>query len=760
MSITRPFNGVSHFTRIAALGVFVTLMFGGILTRLFQLQVVRTSLYADIAKSQHFGAITLPARRGEILVRDTHSGELSKLATNTTLDLLYVDPLVAEDKVGIAKILAPLLFTRDEYQQCLVKPAECQYSVLQDEYGEDFSTTEPVWKLGQSAASASAANDERHFKDYDYLVDEVAAQILRKISKLEVDFVILRRDAEPDLVAQALNAGIPGLFTDPKRFLIYADPTLIPENQFAEAAEKTAELLGQPVADLKKALTRRKVRYVFLKNKLDPDVSRKIRSLNLRGVVLLPEHWRYYPEGGLASNLVGFLSREGQGQYGIEGYFNTDLEGKKGRIYAESDPFGRQITVGQSEIVNAVDGDTVVLTIDRIVQKKVEEILSEAVKEFKADSGQVVILNPFTGAIVAMANAPSFDPNQFGEAFTLRTLGVHEEIPKTVPVFRRDEKSRYVPATEEDLKNPLIEKFVYENLFGPGVFKNKAVSEYYEPGSVFKPLIMSIALDSREVDPQTWYMDDGPLHIDEFEIKNSLNRYYGKTTMTQVLEKSLNTGMAFVAKKLGKQLMYKYLTDFGFGQYTDIRLEGEVKGRLDHFKQWSKAQLLTTAFGQGIVVTPLQMAAAWSAMANGGKLMQPYIVDTVLKNGQPVKTDPQVLNRVMSEETSSVITSMLVNVVKNGLGHRADMPGYLVAGKTGTSQIAGPNGKYETGDGAYITSFAGYFPALKPQFVMLVKFDRPRIGDNTWGENTAAPTFRRVAEFLVDYYNIPPETSG
>ncbi|MFH1012784.1 MAG: penicillin-binding protein 2, partial [Candidatus Peregrinibacteria bacterium] len=701
----------------------------------------------------------LPARRGEILVRDTHSGELSKLATNTTLDLLYVDPFVADDKVGIAKALAPLLFTHEDYQACMDAPTECQYSVIEEDPLGRFLTTQPVWDLGITDG-VSVDNTRTSFKSYSALVDEVSANILRKISKLEVDFVILKRDAETDLMAEVINERLPGVFADPKRFMIYADPTLIPETRVQEVAQRLSGHLGETTASLEKQLARRKVRYVFLKNQLDPEISRQIRELELKGVVLLPEHWRFYPESSLASHLVGFINRDGIGQYGTEGYFNVELEGKKGAIIAGSDPFGRQITVGDSQIVNAVDGDTLVLTIDRIIQKEVEKILAESVETFRADSGQVVIMDPFTGAIIAMANYPTFNPNQFNEAFTLRPLKPGEEIYSTIPVFVRDEKGVYLPATEEDMENKTIEKFIYENKFGPGVFKNKVISEFYEPGSVFKPIVMSIALDAKEVEPSTTFVDDGPLKIDEFEIKNSDNVYHGKTNMVQVLEKSLNTGMSFVAKKLGKRLMHQYLKDFGFGEYTNIKLEGETNGRLDYYKRWSKAQLLTTSFGQGIVITPLQMITAWSALANGGKLMQPYIVDTVVKENEVIKTEPKVIQRVISEETSSIITSMLISAIRGGHGRLVIIPGYPIAGKTGTAQIAGKNGKYEVGEGSVITSFAGYMPALKPKFVMLVKFDRPRIGENTWGVNTAAPTFRRIAEFLVDYYNLPAESGA
>jgi len=748
-------NGNSSQTgRILLLAVFASVLFVVIIGRLFQLQVVRHDEYSEIARNQHFGSITLQAKRGEILVRDTHSGELSKLATNTTLDLVYVDPMVTENKVEVAKTLAPLLFTRKEYEACLDTPDDCPEDIEDEPALDSFVPVETLWTIDGSKEVEMPPQDIE-FKTYSKMIDEVAAQILRKISKSEVDFIVLKRDVDQNLMADVVNENLPGIFVDVKQFMIYGDPTLIPENRLKDISKILASHLKELPGDLEQKLSRRKVRYVFLKNQLEPEISRKIKELSIKGVVLIPEHWRFYPENSLAAHVTGFLNRDTIGQYGIEGYFNTELEGQKGTIYAERDPLGRQITVGDSQIVNAVDGETVILTIDRIVQKKVEEILAEAVEHYKADSGQVLIMDPFSGAIIVMANYPNFDPNEYTDVFILRSLEKDELVEKTVPVFKLNEKNRYVPVTDEDLFNEEVQKYIYENKFGPAVFKNKIVSEYYEPGSVFKPIIMAIALDAKEVEPQTTFIDDGPLEIDDFEIKNADGKYRDKTSMLEVIAYSMNTGMGFVAKKLGKQLMYQYLIDFGFGDYTNIRLEGETKGNVDYYKRWSKAQLLTTSFGQGIVVTPLQLLAAWAALANGGKLLQPYIIENIIHEDGVEQTESQVIKRVISEETSSIITSMLVNSVRVGVAKPADIPGYLIAGKTGTSQVAGDDGKYETGDGSTITSFAGYAPALEPKFVMLVKFDRPRYGaDSTWGATTAAPTFKKITEFLMDYYNI------
>ena len=583
-----------------------------------------------------------------------------------------------------------------------------------------------------------------------------------------MNFVVLWRDADEDLIADIKNEELDGVYINDETFLIYADPTLISAKELDETARILANHLKKPATEIKAQLSPRDVRYVFIKNKLSPDTSQKIKALispegeneiGLKGVVLIPEHWRYYPEGNLASQVIGYMDRNNFGQYGIEGYMNSELEGKKGSIISESDPSGRQITVGETEIIEAVDGDSIVLTIDRIVQREVEEIIAQKVEEFGADSGQVIVMDPHTGAIIAMANAPSFDPNNYADSLKMVKL-TQEEVEKsyrTTRLFKKNEKNKYVDIEEEDKENEEVQKYAYENRLGNGVFKNRTVSEYYEPGSVFKPLIMAMALDANEVSPETTFNDTGPIKSDIYFIKNSDEVYHGITTMTQVLEKSLNTGMIRVSQKLGMKLMYKYLKDYGFAEYTNIKLADEEPAYLKYYGDWSETDQFNISFGQGIVVTPLQLITAWSVLANGGKLVEPHIVNAVIRDDQVIETEPEVVHRVISQETATIISSMLVNVIKNGHGYRADIEGHLIAGKTGTAQIAGPGG-FETGIGSTTTTFMGYFPALEPEYVVLVKFDRPRAfgEEDTWASNTAAPTFKEVVKFLIDYYKIEP----
>jgi cell division protein FtsI/penicillin-binding protein 2 len=298
----------------------------------------------------------------------------------------------------------------------------------------------------------------------------------------------------------------------------------------------------------------------------------------------------------------------------------------------------------------------------------------------------------------------------------------------------------------------------FDNNIGVGAYLNRNIQEIYEPGSVLKPVTMAIALDQGEVTPDDTYDDEEPVEVDEYTIRNALNIYYGTVTMTECLEYSVNTCMTTVSTKLGKKLFHRMLTRFGLGRITGIELEDELPGDIMPWRKWSNALLATSAYGQGISSTPLQVVTAFAALANGGKLMRPTIIDSVIKNDGTVdKNIPVIVDQVITPETSATITAMLMSAVTNGYAKTAKVPGYRIAGKTGTSQIAGPGSKYETGTGSSLTSFAGYAPLDHPRFVVLVKFDRPRAKDVEYGSKSAAPVFKEIATFLFKYYGIPPD---
>lgn len=473
-------------------------------------------------------------------------------------------------------------------------------------------------------------------------------------------------------------------------------------------AAKLAEVLELSIEEIKPKMEGGGS-YAAIKKQVSDEQAARVKALGLTGIYLEPEVVRYYPGQKLAAHVLGFLGFRGKervGQYGIEGNFNAELAGSPGIVGIETDSAGRWITFASRNLAPAVDGKDIYLTIDGAIQYKAQEVLSKTVAEHGATGGSVVILNPKTGAVMAMANHPDFDPNNYGAVPSL---------------------SNYI---------------------------NTAMSLDYEPGSIFKPITMAAAINEKKITPDTVYEDLGVVEMDEFKIRNSDGQAHGMQTMTQVLEKSLNTGMIFVEQKLGHSKFRDYVYKFGFGKKTGIELPNEILGNLDNLEKKGDIFFATSSYGQGHTVTPLQVTTAFTALANAGKLMKPHVVHKIVHgDGREEITEPEVVEQVVSASTAAQVTAMLVNVVENGHGKRAGVPGYYIAGKTGTAQVPYKDrAGYEPGK--TIGSFVGYGPVDNPQFVMLVRIDNPQ--GVRFAESTAAPAFGEIAAFILNYLQIQP----
>jgi cell division protein FtsI/penicillin-binding protein 2 len=427
------------------------------------------------------------------------------------------------------------------------------------------------------------------------------------------------------------------------------------------------------------------------------------------GVVVQDEQVREYPEGTLAAHVLGYVGYQGQersGKYGIEGNFNAQLEGTSGWFSGEKDAKGNLIGVSNRIFEAAQDGDDVVLTIDRVVQSIIEQELKAGVEKYRAERGSVLVMDPDTGAVLGMATYPTYDPNYY-----------------------------------YDIKDPHVQV-------------NPVVSDLFEPGSILKPVIMAGAIEQGLVTPNTTMVDNGPVHIGKFTINTFDGKHRGVQTMTQVLEQSNNVGMVWVGQQMKAEMLYDYLRRFGVGEKTGIELEGETQSTLTEPQRWSDATVATTSFGQGVVLTPIQALNAINAIANGGKLMQPYIVSKVQhSNGGEIDTKPTVVRQVVSPGTSSQVSAMMVSVIENGVGALGKVPGYYLAGKTGTAQVADGSGKYSLD--RKIISFTGFGPAEKPKFSILIKLDNP--AGLSFASGTAAPMFHNIAQKLLNYYQIAPD---
>jgi len=486
-----------------------------------------------------------------------------------------------------------------------------------------------------------------------------------------------------------------------ERWVVYVLPEEI-ENK-AQTAEVLSKNLDKP-QDLILSKIEEGDYYTVIKNRLTKEEVEKVENLNLEGVYCEEFPGRYYPQETLASHVIGFLGGDEKGQYGIEGYYDEILKGKEGFKEERKGFILLDSLFGSENLEPVEDGSDIYLTIDYNVQFKAESLLEEAKELFDIEAGQIIVLEPDSGKVIALADFPNFNPNQYSQ--------------------------------ERDLS----------------IFQNGAVQKIFEPGSVFKPITMAIALNEEKVTPSTTYEDKGYVKVGVETIYNYGRRVYGERSMTEVLEKSINTGAVFVSQQIPQEVFLEYIDKFGINQKTDIDLQGEIYSSNENLKKGQEINFATASFGQGIEMTPIQITRAFCAIANGGKLVKPYLVEKVV-NTSVTEIEPQILREVISRQTASQLTVMLISVVESSFAQKAKIPGYYIAGKTGTAQIA-----YE-GIGEYdpnktIQSFIGFAPALNPRFLILVKLDNPQ---TKTAEYSAIPIFRKLAKHIIDYWQIPPD---
>ncbi len=515
------------------------------------------------------------------------------------------------------------------------------------------------------------------------------------------------------------------LATDKPVFLLYGQPKVIADK--SGTAAQIAQILtqskfaAQPQASiqdeknyydsLKQSLLdslSQDLYWVTLEKDLDINVKNEIDKLNITGIGFENEVERFYPEASSAAHILGFVADNSVGDptgyFGVEGFYNDELQGVSGSLTEEKDAQGVPILTGKFTEVDPQSGHDLNLNIDPAVQYTVEQNLKIGMEKYGAKSGSVVVMNPKTGAIVAMAAYPNYDANDF------------TQFPKAN-------------------------------------FKNPVVADSYEPGSTFKVLVMAAAINENLITPDTKCdICAGPVDISGYQIRTWDNKYFPNTTMRDVLIHSDNTGMTFVSRKLGLDKMYQYITDFGFGAPTGVDLQDEMSPDLRPKGQWGEIDLATSSFGQGIAVTPLQMVRAVSAIANGGYLMEPHVVKSINANGKLEVIQPKVVGHPISQQTALTVTQMMVDAVNQGEAKFFALKGYNIAGKTGTAQIpvAGHYDPTKT-----IASFVGFAPAENPKFVMLVRYDEP--SSSIYGAETAAPTFFTIAKELLAYYDVVPQ---
>lgn len=531
------------------------------------------------------------------------------------------------------------------------------------------------------------------------------------------------------------------LVANREAFLLYANLAKVPKNNLPEMADKMAEILAAEVplvstdssqitpedrqkffVSTKKDLSDRLLARLQIEKSvwvnLQHFVSRKskvaIESLKLPGIEFATELSRDYPEGSMSAHVAGFVGADKIGSplgyFGLEGQYDRELSGKVGQLRVEKDALGRPIAIGDETIVDRRNGNNLVTTLDRAVQRFVEKNLAEGIKTWKASGGTAIVMDPNTGAILAMSSFPSYDPANFA-------------------------------------------------YYDTSLYKNPAVADLFEPGSIMKPLVMAAAINENAVKPETRCDDrcNGPRRVGEYYVHTFNDQYHPHLTMTETLVNSDNTGMIFAGEELGFPKLYNYLKKFGFSKKSGIDLEEEVSGDFRSADSYYEIDKDTLTFGQGIVVNSAQMVKAFAALANGGYLVTPHFVSSIVEpNGQAIPVKYPAPERVITKQTSELVSQMLVQVAEKSPVHfpRDRIPelnGFKIAAKSGTAQIA-VAGKYK--EKGTTASVIGFFPADNPKFLVSVKLNEPEV--RPWGSDTSGPIFFGIVRDLVFHYGLTP----
>jgi cell division protein FtsI (penicillin-binding protein 3) len=483
---------------------------------------------------------------------------------------------------------------------------------------------------------------------------------------------------------------------------VFVDPAHVENIELA--ARKLAPVLLQTVGSLREKLDGAVPgdRFEYLARQVPPRVAKRVKKLRIPGIYLQVEPKRFYPGGRLASHVLGFAGIDGAGLEGIEKQYDSILQGRPGRMVLEQDPEGRALPQAEYSYERPVPGQSLLLSLDKQLQYFTELTLAEAARRYDAEAASAIVMRPRTGEILALANVPDYDPNEAGRYDTLER-------------------------------------------------RNRALTDVYEPGSVYKIVAVAAALEEKVVSPKTTFTVPDSFAYSDRVFHDSHPHPTERMTVADIIGDSSNVGTIQIGLRLGGRKLDRYVRKFGFGSVTGLDFPGESPGIVLDRSDWTGPTIATIPIGQGIAVTPLQLIQAYSTLANRGVSVEPKLLYATLgSEGRVDPSPPPARHRVVSRSTARKMTKILRGVVEKGTGIEAQIPGYDVAGKTGTAQEPLPGGGYGN---SWVGSFAGFVPASRPEIVVLVTLDNP---SPIWGGSTAAPTFRTISEFALRHLGVAP----
>lgn len=729
-----------------------------IVMELFSFTVVNHAYYKDLAVKQQTSTTKTPVSRGSIF---SDNEKWKVLASSVDLNDLAIDPSLEGNKAKLATFLTDTVYS----EICYLKSAtDCRKALNRF-----------LWVLETPDFRMNEV----------YLKEKILARVNERISRTKVTSVLLKDSLTVEQAFELEKLNISWLYVNGSN--LFVNPEEVMDEAFV--ANRIALITWDEESTVKYLIRKRTLRYLLIQTKLSISTSEYVKTkleeerqafsrwflkkedMMSQFIILSSNQHRYYPEDDMASTILWFVDNSWEWRYGIEWYYNHILKGKTSESYAKKDIMWRLIEPLSLEDQTGLAGANITLTIDRNVQKAVEDIIDKDIFDYQANNISVIIMDPKTWNVIAMASHPRFNPNSPWEAFELIKV-TPEKYPNPLinllwsrvlavdnvsgDEYIYDGKKLFLrEISREEYTDPTLEKYVFANRQWGWVYKNDIVQDLYEVWSIFKPIVFAAWIDSWELKRYDMYRDDWFVTIDNFKISNVASQCLWYNTFQNAMNYSCNVWMIRIAQKIGASIFHKYIESFWIGKKTGITLEWEVFWRLEPYERWSRAQLFTTSFWLWINATMIQMAAAYSALANGGIYYKPQIVKSIdFTDGRSIVNKPEATHRVLKEETSKIMTEVLVDWVNHWVAKHGWVKGYSIAWKTWTAQIAYKWG-YETWQASTRWFFAWYAPAEDPKFVMIIKLERPR--SSLYGWETVARTFSRISQYLFNYYAIPPK---
>lgn len=780
---------------------FFLFLFLIITIRLFFLQVINHNTYEWLLSEQHVSESTLKAKRWDIYAHDKSANPV-KLTENITTYNVFVDPKFIRDKKKFIDIVTPVIYQHlcELYGMEKVTPIECIKNVetfteqnLLPKTPEFFyyGRVPTVFGTGEYATSGfnnivSSGYDTFDRTGYNTQVEQIISgfnsgiaygmikskldqriyiglkkknylwffyntNFLEELKKLDLNYVSIEntnyvyvlpeqiRNIEKDTIGLRTLLDRYGYL---QNFNNINKVFSIQENRYVKIISEANPLIAQQIKELK-------LKYYTERS--------KDRIPILHGLWLEPYTRRYYEYGSFLSNVLWFVDKNSVAFYGIEQYFDAILAGKDGKIIGRASSWIGNVGANEFQIEDVQDGDDVYLTIDIGMQKEIETIIKGYFESLKADSISVLVYDPFEGQVIASANYPSFNPNDYNNIFEKQPLGIdHKDIIDDItyvdiPVYIMT-GGEYKLATSIERNDVTLPKYIAKNVNWPQVFVDKNIAMPYEPGSIFKAFTVGIGLDIDEIRFYDFYNDPGEVKVGQFTIKNASEDCMGDHTFLHGFVWSCNVGMVRIAQKMGKDTFYNYIDKLGFGKLTNIELAGESEWYIEGISTVSDARFFNNAFGQWLLATPLQIAAAYAPLVNGWYYVQPTIIKWIQnrKTGIFYPNQKKVIRQIFRPETSEALKIWLLNVVQQNreVARAAFISGFTIGGKSWTSQIS-YKGKYERGNGWTNASFVGLLTQENPKYIVIVQVRRPR--KTQWWFETAGAIFKEVAKFLINY---------